>query len=404
MELENIRYIHFDDPDRKRVQDTAIKAAKASAPQLIQSYREDPRSFEGRFVDADLFKEQFAEYAASRDARARYNNPVHNTAAALASLLFDENLKAPRVAERSTVYFLAGPPGAGKTTLVMATGALPRDAHMVYEGPMANYDLARSKVDAVLAVGLTPRVFALNVRPEVALDQSLRRYAEQGRGATIASIATAQARLPDTLARLAVQYGNAIQFDIIDLRDADHPSHLRGPQNIPVLKLEGNNEHIHERLDTRLAQLRRDGRATDDAWRQAAGERPRQRDGVDLPRDVHRKTDATGRDATQGSRQEAGLAQSRSNEPARTASTTHTRLRITDASKLPADVKAAGVRGTVQEVNDKHVLIRTSDTEAVRFTRAELPGTLKTGSTIKLGLRGHERSPQIEHKHDIGRT
>lgn len=404
MELENIRYIHFDDPDRKRMQDTAIKTAKESTPQLMQSYREDPRSFEGRFVDADLFKEQFAEYAASREARSRYNNPVHNTAAALASLLFEENLKAPRAPERSTVYFLAGPPGAGKTTLVVATGALPRDAHMVYEGPMANYDAARSKVDAVLAAGLTPRVFALNVRPEVALDQSLRRYAEQGRGATIASIANAQGQLPDTLSRLSMQYGNAIQFDVIDLRDADHPSHLRGPQNIPLLKLEGNSEHIHERLDSRLAQLRRDGRTTDDAWRQAAGERPRQRDSVDLPRDVHRKTDATGREATRGGHQESGLAAGQANSSIPTAASARTRLKVTDASKLPPEAKAAGVRGTVHEVNDKHVLIRTSDTEAVRFTRAELPGALQTGSTIKLGLKGQERSQQIERKHDIGRT
>ena len=75
MQLENIRYVNFDEPDRRLVQEKAIESAQAEPEKYIEAYRQDARSFDGRYVAADLFKETFPEFSASRESRNRYNNP-----------------------------------------------------------------------------------------------------------------------------------------------------------------------------------------------------------------------------------------------------------------------------------------------------------------------------------------
>lgn len=56
MQLENIRYVNFDEPDRRLVQEKAIESAQAEPEKYIEAYRQDARSFDGRYVAADLFK------------------------------------------------------------------------------------------------------------------------------------------------------------------------------------------------------------------------------------------------------------------------------------------------------------------------------------------------------------
>ena len=75
-----------------------------------------PQSFEGRYVCSDLFKETFPEFSASNEARGRYNNPLHNSAAVLASEQFRRRVRDASRPEQDTVIFLTGVPGAGKTT------------------------------------------------------------------------------------------------------------------------------------------------------------------------------------------------------------------------------------------------------------------------------------------------
>ena len=83
MPLETVRRIRFDDLDRARVQDEAIALAIENTEAHIWRYLSDEQSPGGRYVAADLFKETFPQYAASPEARNRYNAPVHNAAAVL---------------------------------------------------------------------------------------------------------------------------------------------------------------------------------------------------------------------------------------------------------------------------------------------------------------------------------
>ncbi|WP_254226047.1 zeta toxin family protein [Burkholderia multivorans] len=207
MKLEDIRYVNFEEPDRRRVQDNAIEAVKKDPGKFFDAYKADARSFEGRYVAADLFKETFPDFSASREARNRYNNPVHNSAAVLSSALFTENLAGPRVSGRDTVYFLTGSPGAGKTSMVLKSGELPRDAVMVFEGQMSNFETSRAKIQQVLDAGYRAHIIVVHARVENALDNTLQRFYEEGRGSSIATIANIVGRLPESLEQLNSVFG-----------------------------------------------------------------------------------------------------------------------------------------------------------------------------------------------------
>jgi hypothetical protein len=84
-------------------------------------------------------KEMFPEYSASKEHRNRYNLPVHNAAAVLASAQFRLTIADDSDPERINAYFLTGVPGAGKTTSVLANGnEFPPHARIIYEGQLAD--------------------------------------------------------------------------------------------------------------------------------------------------------------------------------------------------------------------------------------------------------------------------
>ena len=86
--LEPIKRVGFSPQDRQDVENMVIEAVERDPEPFILAYTLDSRSFDGRYVSADLFKEQFAPFRASSDSRNRYNAPVHNAAAVLAAEQF----------------------------------------------------------------------------------------------------------------------------------------------------------------------------------------------------------------------------------------------------------------------------------------------------------------------------
>jgi Zeta toxin len=146
-----------------------------------------------------LFKETFEEYGASKDSRNRYNAPVHNSAAVLASEYLRRLISAPGQHEQDTVILLTGIPGAGKTSSVLRGGKLPSKVRAVYEGQLSNPETAIAKVRQVLGAGLEPVIVAVHVKPELALQNTLRRFEEVGRGASIGIMAAIQGGLPESL-------------------------------------------------------------------------------------------------------------------------------------------------------------------------------------------------------------
>lgn len=305
--MNEIQRKTFSQADRQQVQDSAIAAVDADPERFINAYRLDARSFGGRYVAADLFKETFPAFSASKEARNRYNTPIHNTAAVLSAELFSRNLAEPAEPGRDSVYFLTGSPGAGKTSMVLTQNVMPDNAHMIFEGQLSNYETSREKIQQVLDAGFKPHIVAVHANPLNAMSNTLQRFAEEGRGASVEAIAGIQGNLPASLERLATHFGDRVTLEVIDVRNRSQPVQLAGFQHIDVLKSEGNYEQIKERLQHYISDLRAAGHLGDDAYRQAAGLAPADRLDVG-PQGIggHQET-ASGRGSAERSRAPAVL-------------------------------------------------------------------------------------------------
>lgn len=271
MSIEPIRRLPFNDSDRGGVQDDAIKAVEADPDALIAAYIADPKSHSGRYIAADLFKEHFPAFNESKDSRNRYNTPVHNSAAVLSAELFRRRLAADEP-ERDTVIFLTGVPGAGKTSSVLAGGQLPDDCRLVFEGQLSKPAPTLEKIQQALDAGLRPVIIAVHTKPENALDNTLIRFEEYGRGASINVMADIQGNLPDSLKAVHEQFGDQVQLIVRDYRDRRDHRPLKGWTHLDVLRSEGSQDEIRDRLTAALEQ-RKDSIA-EAAWRQAAGHPP----------------------------------------------------------------------------------------------------------------------------------
>ena len=108
MALEEIKRRGYVSQDLAAVEDAAIASVTADPEQHINAYKQDERSFNGRYVCADLFKETFASYSVSRESRGRYNGAVHNSAAVLSAEQFRRTLADNAHPERDKVLFLTG--------------------------------------------------------------------------------------------------------------------------------------------------------------------------------------------------------------------------------------------------------------------------------------------------------
>lgn len=278
LQLEPIRVNVYDQADRNNVQAAVIQAVRADPEWFIDTYKRDERSFEGRYVAADLFKETFEEFSASKESRNRYNGPVHNSAAVLSAELFRRNLADKSEPERDEVVFLTGTPGAGKTSSVMVGGELPGHVRMVFEGQMSNPVTSIEKVQQALDAGMRPVIQVVHALPENALANTHTRFEEQGRGASIQVMSSIQGRLPDSLAQIQKQYGEAVQLVVIDVRDRNNPAVHKGWENLDLLRSEGNHEHIKQRLSEALERHREQGHISPGAYRQSAGLPPLDRD------------------------------------------------------------------------------------------------------------------------------
>jgi fido (protein-threonine AMPylation protein) len=277
--LEPIRVNQYPEPDRATVQAAVMTAVQSDPQWFIDAYRRDERSMEGRYVAADLFKETFEEFSASNESRNRYNGPVHNSAAVLSAELFRQNLADKSEPQRDTVILLTGVPGAGKTTSVMVRDqGLPEHVRAVFEGQMSNPATAIDKVQRILDAGFRPVVQVVHALPETALANTLKRFEEEGRGASIQVMSSIQGDLPDSLAQVKKQFGDAVELVVIDVRDHTRPAKYQGWEQLDLLRSEGNHEQIKQRLSTALERHRAQGSIPENAYRQAAGLPPLSRD------------------------------------------------------------------------------------------------------------------------------
>ena len=280
MALEGIQRRSYPEADRNEVQERIASAIEADPEPFFSRYLADPQSFEGRYVCSDLFKETFPEFAASNEARGRYNNPLHNSAAVLASEQFRRGVQDLGEPERNTVIFLTGVPGAGKTTAVLDHDELPAGVRLIYEGQLARPATVIPKFHEVIDAGLKPVVIAVHTPAEVALQNTLRRFERAGRGASVEAMASIQGGLSQGLAAIHERFGDTVGFRLFDRRGGlDRLTERRGWEHLSELESEGTYEQLKLRLNQALDRHEAAGAFGPDAIRQARGFSPLTRGG-----------------------------------------------------------------------------------------------------------------------------
>ncbi|HEX7883612.1 MAG TPA: hypothetical protein VF499_12845, partial [Afipia sp.] len=157
MALEPIRSLNVAEPDRADVQRRVIDAVQADPERFLTAYVAHKDSFGGRYVCADLMKDVIPEFAASKEARGRYNAVVHNAAAVLAAEQYRRVIADDSDPNRNLALFVTGMPGAGKTSTVQATamaaGGLSEDVRVIFEGQLVNAESSVEKVGQALDAG-----------------------------------------------------------------------------------------------------------------------------------------------------------------------------------------------------------------------------------------------------------
>jgi hypothetical protein len=261
----------FIEPDRAEAQEQAIQSATKNTEHHLSFYRKDSRSYGGKYVAADLFKESFEVFSASKDARNKYNTVVHNSAAALSDLQFRWLMQGKATPPSDNVIFLTGIPGAGKTTSVISGKAWPVELAAIFEGQLSNPTSAYPKIDAALNSEYKVVIVAVHAVPEDALNNTITRFNEYGRGATINVMADIQGNLPDGLNKIYERYGDNIKLRVRDFRDRANPILLHGWNHLDLLRSEGNTDAIKERLAKAVNHLWHNGQISEAAYRQATG-------------------------------------------------------------------------------------------------------------------------------------
>lgn len=273
MSLEVIKLRSFAEPDRSEVQRRVAQQVEQDPEKFLARYAADPRSHNGRYVNSDLMKEMFDEYRESRKARSRYNTAVHNAAAVLASEQFRRAIADDSGSSRDTAIFLTGIPGAGKTSHVLRGGELSPFVRVLYEGQLAKPEQALEKISIAVDLGLRTKIFVVHIQPERALQNTLDRFKQYGRGASIEAMASIQGNLPESLEIIKRRFGNFVDFRVIDRR-ATLERELLGWQHLAELRSEGNYEHIKQNLTRSLRREYGSGRITQDAYEQGMGSSP----------------------------------------------------------------------------------------------------------------------------------
>ncbi len=272
--MQSITLRNPSEPDRNELEKRIVRLVEEHPEYFLEQYEKDSRSFGGRYICADLFKELFPEYAASKETRARYNAVVHNSAAVLAAEQFNRVI-ADASRPGNEVVFLTGVPGAGKSSSISTKGELFPEYKAVFEGQLSRPETSIPKIQAVLDMGLQPRIIAVHSLPEDALRNTFTRFEETGRGASIGLMADIQGNLPAGLATIRERFGEAVNLTLYDYTDRKNTITYYGWKHVAILQKEGTYEHIKQRLADALARHRAAGTISDGCWDQANGRIPR---------------------------------------------------------------------------------------------------------------------------------
>ncbi len=256
-------------PQQQRaVQERAASALERGPDPFISAYRD-------RFdnvVSADLAKELFPEYTASRQARTLNTLAVHRPSSVVAHKVFEQMLQEPPPPGRDAlVVFTGGGTGSGKSTgLATMFPTLQQNAHIVYDSTLANPAGAvrdvRSALDAGHEVGV---VFTYRDVIDAFRNGVLPRTVEEGRSVTMASHARTHTRALESLQRIQAEFSGDPRV-IVMVVDNTGPAptlrHVEELANVAYNEIDVRRQ-LQEVLDSEYAA----GRIPEDVYRATHG-------------------------------------------------------------------------------------------------------------------------------------
>lgn len=303
--MDSIQSRGFENPELQRVEAAAMKVARENTNEILRDYSARPDTFGGRYVAADTMKELMPGYAQSPDARSRLNGAVHNSAAVLSAEQFRRILERGSSSDSNTAVFITGIPGAGKSSSVaMVVG---NHAAVVFEGQLSRPAPAFEKIDQALKAGFDVQILVVHVPPEVALERTNSRFMDpqNGRGASISVMSDIQSNLPAGLEQIHKRYGDSVRLAVMD-NTPTAERFIEGWAALSQLQKEGSRDQISERLHKALDTGYREGRYSDDFYKQAAGRSPSAQLGADRGASADRGLDQdAGRSKVSGTDQKS---------------------------------------------------------------------------------------------------
>lgn len=314
--IPTMRTFTFNDPELTKVQAETISRVTQDTQGLIEDYKAMNNTFNGRYVSSDMFKEVFKDYNQSPQHRSKFDEAVKGASEQLASELFKQTMQKEAVEGKDTIVLLTGATGSGKTSTILNDGKLEANVALIYENELDD-DYKKldtmSKVEQALSAGYKVDIVAVHPKPEQALENTWKRFnnPNDGRGALIDSIAKSQANTYDSLKAINDRFGDKINLTVIDKTggNADLNKQI-GWDKLNVLKSEGTEKQILEKLEKHLAQEYKKGSINYDTLKQSVGtdERAKQ-----ISSRLDRQTDISSNPNERG-RELSPVGDSKSNE------------------------------------------------------------------------------------------
>lgn len=247
-----------------------------TSTQFLERFHADPEAMTGEYlsqntgpngevyISADRARHLFPEYASSKEGAAANTESTNKAASAIASAAFDRVVRSGSLKGKAVV-FVAGMPGAGKSSAENAFKNHAGEVGMFYEGNLSDNRLLERRVKAVLDSGATPTVVYVYAPRKTALERMISRAGDIGRYVPIEYGARVAADTPRSIDNLYERYGDRVQYAAIDNSGAS-PVVLDGIDAIRKLAENRSSDEIRDEQLDHAKALRAQGKLSDELY------------------------------------------------------------------------------------------------------------------------------------------
>ena len=252
----------FNSLDMQRVQEEVIKLATTRTDELLEKYKRQDLSHNGRYINSDLMKMIFDVYAESQENRGKYNLAVTNSAACLTNEFYT---RAVHNEEVKRCIYVAGPYGAGKSFFIQSlflAGIIPNDT-IVYEGSITAPAFGK-KVEMAIKNNINTEMVVLNPTLELSLSNIKQREIETGRDVIKTEVVEKYADMYSNIEKLFAYLNTTfphlqkakypISFQIYN-KLSNIPEDLNVSYDINDLQ-HGTRQEVSEKYDLIIRQLK----------------------------------------------------------------------------------------------------------------------------------------------------